>query len=145
MACWRFTESMLAGRPIAVYNHGEMSRDFTYIDDIVDGVTSVMVRPPAARDGQAPHRVLNIGSRHPVPLLDFIHRLEAAVGRTAQLDLQPMQPGDVPATYADLSRLEALVGRSFEVTPLDEGLRRFVGWYRSYRDSAVAAALRTAA
>ena len=134
MACFDFTRAILAGEPIAVFNHGRMSRDFTYIDDIVSGLLAVLDRPPAADAvaSGAPYRVLNIGSHAPVPLLDFIGALESALGRRAVLDLQPMQPGDVPATYADVSRLQALTGNARPALPLAEGVQRFVDWYRDY-------------
>jgi UDP-glucuronate 4-epimerase len=143
MACYTFTRAILAGEPIAVFNHGRMSRDFTYIDDIVAGVLAVLDAPPAAGAGalriepdanasSAPYRVLNIGSHAPVPLLEFIAALERALGRRATLDLQPMQPGDVPATYADVSALQALTGSMRAPMALDEGVRRFVEWYRVF-------------
>jgi UDP-glucuronate 4-epimerase len=139
MAYFSFTRAILAGEPIAVFNHGQMSRDFTYIDDIVDGVLGALDRPPArAEDQLAAYRVLNIGSHAPVPLLDFIAELERALGRKAQLDLQPMQAGDVPATYADVSRLQALTGSHRRTMSLEEGVRRFVAWYRSYYPAAAA-------
>ncbi len=149
MACFKFTQAILAGEPIAVFNHGQMSRDFTYIDDIVSGVLAVLDRPPtvqpptdAARSAAtitpAPYRVLNIGSHTPIPLLDFIATLEHALGKTAKLDLQPMQPGDVPATYADVGALQALVGSSRPPMPLADGVQAFVDWYRSfYREAGV--------
>jgi UDP-glucuronate 4-epimerase len=144
MAYFSFTRAILAGEPIAVFNHGQMSRDFTYIDDIVDGVLGALDRPPArAKDQPAPYRVLNIGSHAPVPLLDFIAELERALGRKARLDLQPMQPGDVPATYADVSGLQALTGSTRRATSLEEGVRRFVSWYRNYYPAAVARSVRT--
>ena len=143
MAYFAFARSILAGEPIAVYNHGKMSRDFTYIDDIVDGVLAVLDRPPAADgrlgatpDGVVPYRVLNIGSHAPVPLLSFIEALEQALGRRAVLDLQPMQPGDVPATYADVSALQALAGQPRPCLPLAEGVRRFVAWYLDFVGAA---------
>ena len=134
MACFDFTRAILAGEPIRVFNHGRMSRDFTYIDDIVRGVLAVLDAPPQADPAaaSAAYRVLNIGSHAPVPLLDFIATLERALGRRAKLDLQPMQPGDVPATYADVSALQAITGSSRPCTPLAEGVRRFVDWYRDY-------------
>jgi UDP-glucuronate 4-epimerase len=144
MAYFSFTRAILAGEPIAVFNHGQMSRDFTYIDDIVDGVLGALDRPPElGGDIEAPYRVLNIGSNAPVPLLDFIGELEHALGRKARLDLQPMQPGDVPATYADVSRLQVLTGSSRPATSLEEGVRRFVAWYRNYYPAAVAWSART--
>jgi UDP-glucuronate 4-epimerase len=137
MAYFSFTRAILAGEPIAVFNHGQMSRDFTYIDDIVDGVLGALDHPPSrAEDQSASYRLLNIGSHAPVSLLDFIAELERALGRKARLDLQPMQPGDVPATYADVSRLQALTGSTRRATSLEEGVRRFVAWYRRYHFDA---------
>ncbi len=143
MACFKFADAILADQPIPVFNRGDMSRDFTYVDDIVDGLVAVLDRPPtpaAAQHlvddpgaGMAPYRVLNIGSHHPVRLLDFIGALERALGRRARLDLQPMQAGDVPATYADVSRLQRLTGLNRPPTSLDTGIARFVDWYRHYR------------
>jgi UDP-glucuronate 4-epimerase len=131
MAYFMFARAILADEPIPVFNHGNMSRDFTYIDDIVDGLIKVLDTPPAPGElSKVPYRVLNIGSHAPVPLLDFIGALERALGRRARLDLQPMQPGDVPATYADVSALQALTGTQRPCMPLEEGVRRFVAWYR---------------
>jgi UDP-glucuronate 4-epimerase len=132
MAYFDFTRAILAGEPIRVFNHGRMSRDFTFIDDIVAGVVAVLDSPPAASAEGAPCRVLNIGSHAPVPLLDFIGALESALGRRATLDLQPMQPGDVPATYADVTALQTLTGSAHAATPLAQGLQAFVDWYRGY-------------
>jgi UDP-glucuronate 4-epimerase len=128
MAYWQFTRAMLAGEPIKAFNNGHMLRDFTYIDDIVAGVLAVLDRPPEAR---AP-RVLNIGGSAPVALMDFIAQLEAALGVRARVEFAPMQPGDVPATCADVSRLNALIGTPLRFTPLDEGLARFARWYRDW-------------
>jgi UDP-glucuronate 4-epimerase len=137
MAYFSFTRAILTGQAIAVFNHGKMSRDFTYIDDIVAGVLGVLDRPPSrSGDALAAYRVLNIGSHAPVPLLDFIGEIERALGRTAQLDLQPMQPGDVPDTYADVSRLQALTASTRPATPLREGVQRFVAWYLDYHHRA---------
>ncbi|WP_088278326.1 NAD-dependent epimerase [Ideonella sp. A 288] len=133
MAYFSFTKAILAGEPIAVFNHGQMRRDFTYIDDIVAGVVGVLDRPPArGAEGAAACRVLNIGSHAPVPLLDFIGELERALGRKATLRLEPMQPGDVPATYADVSRLQELTGITGPATPLRTGIERFVRWYAEH-------------
>jgi UDP-glucuronate 4-epimerase len=129
MAPMLFARAILAGEPIRVFNHGRMSRDFTYVDDIVTGVLAVLDTPPVPAADIAPYRVLNIGSERPVPLLDFIAFLEQALGRKAVLDLQPMQPGDVSATFADVSALRALMGQTCEAVPLEEGVRRFVDWY----------------
>ena len=128
MAYYGFTRAILADEPIRVFNRGQLSRDFTYIDDIVDGVVGVLDRPPREARIAA---LYNIGASTPIGLLDFIRSLEAAIGKSAQLDLQPMQPGDVPSTFADVADLEALTGTRPSV-PLDEGLRRFVAWYREY-------------
>ena len=133
MATWQFTRAILAGEPITAYNNGRMQRDFTYIDDIVGGVLAVLDRPPAS----AVARVLNIGGSAPVALLDFIAQLEACLGARARIEFAPMQPGDVEATWADTTKLEALVGTPLRFTPLAEGLARFVDWYRGWRGIAV--------
>ena len=127
-----FTRAILAGEPIRVFNHGKMRRDFTYVDDIVEGVLRVLDRPPAhdAATG-APHAVYNIGNHEAVELDTFIATLERLLGKAAIRDPQPMQPGDVPATYASIDRLRAATGFS-PSTPLETGLARFVGWYRKY-------------
>ena len=126
MAYWRFTARILAGEPIEVFGEGRMARDFTYIDDIVDGIMGVVDHPPRAGD----HRLFNIGDSRPIGLLRMIEVLEGALGRPAVKVMRPMQPGDVSATYADISRLNALCGYAPKVT-LEEGLPRFVDWYRS--------------
>lgn len=141
MAPFLFTEAILAGRPIKVFNHGKMRRDFTYVDDIVRGVLATLDRIPEASprfDAQndpsrshAPYRVFNIGHSEPVELLHFIETLEDALGVTAQKEFLPMQPGDVPATYADTHELEAWTGVHPEV-PIAVGVARFVEWYRGY-------------
>jgi UDP-glucuronate 4-epimerase len=142
MAPMLFARAILADEPIKVFNHGRMERDFTYIDDIVEGVIRCLDRPATADPGfdplapdpataAAPHRLFNIGNSQPTPLLTFIRELERALGREARLDLQPMQPGDVQATAADTSALEAWVGFR-PATPLAEGLQRFAAWYREY-------------
>jgi UDP-glucuronate 4-epimerase len=131
MAYFSFTRKILAGEPIEVYGEGRMARDFTYVDDIVDGVVGVLDRPPPA--GEA--RLFNIGDSRPVGLMDMIATLERALGREARKVLRPMQPGDVSATYADVSRLHALTGYDPKVA-LEEGLGRFVAWYgRHYPDA----------
>ena len=137
MAYYLFTRAILAGKAIAVFNRGNMRRDFTFIDDIVDGVLAVLDRPPeTGGQGVAPYRVLNIGGADPVPLLDFIAAIEHALGCKAQLDLQPMQPGDVPVTHADVSRLRMLTGLQGRFTPVHEGVERFVRWYREFHGEA---------
>jgi UDP-glucuronate 4-epimerase len=131
-----FTRAILAGEPIRVFNHGRMRRDFTYIDDIVEGVARVLERPPLADnpDGDgagAPHAIYNIGNHEAVELETFIDTLERLLERKAIRDYQPMQAGDVPATYASIDRLRAATGFAPR-TPLAEGLARFVEWYRDY-------------
>ena len=129
MAPMLFTRAILAGEPIKVFNHGRMRRDFTYVDDIVEGVVQVLRRPPEANG--APSAVYNIGNHEAVELEAFIATLERLLGRTARKVYLPMQDGDVPATYASTDRLRALTGFAPH-TPLAEGLARFVDWYRGY-------------
>jgi UDP-glucuronate 4-epimerase len=142
MALFLFTRAILADRPIDVYNGGAMERDFTYIDDIVEGIVRVLDRIPApnpAWRGEAPdpsssfapYRIYNIGNNQPVALLDFIASLERHLGRTARKNYLPLQAGDVPATFADVDDLIADVGFK-PATPVEEGIRRFVAWYREY-------------
>ena len=130
MAAMIFTRAILAGEPIDVYNHGNLQRDFTYIDDIVSGVVAIVDRLPPAQDG-IQHRVYNIGNHRPEPLMRFIEVLAAALGRKPQMNMLPMQPGDVHATYADTSALQAEYGWR-PTTSIDEGLPRLVRWYREY-------------
>ena len=130
MAAYLFTQAILAGRPIKVFNHGNMRRDFTYIDDIVDGVLRVLARPPSD-DGEAPHRLYNIGNNHPEALLDFIAVLEDALGRTAEKELLPLQPGDVPESAADISAIQRDTGFA-PTTPISVGVPKFIAWYRDY-------------
>ena len=127
MAYFSFTQKILRGEPIEVYGEGRMARDFTYIDDIVDGIVGALDHPPAGQDP----RILNIGDSHPVGLLDMIETLEGAIGRTAEKIMRPMQPGDVTATFADVSQLHALTGYRPKVM-LAEGLQKFADWYRGY-------------
>lgn len=126
MAYFGFAQKILLGQPIEVYGEGRMARDFTYIDDIVDGVVGVLDKPPA--DGE--HRLLNIGDCNPVGLMDMIATLERALGRQAVKLMRPMQPGDVTATYADISAIRDLTGYSPKVA-LEQGIERFVDWYLS--------------
>lgn len=127
MAYFGFTQKILAGEPIEVYGEGRMARDFTYIDDIVDGVVGVLDHPPA----RGAHEIYNIGDNDPVGLMDMITTLEKALGREAVKIMRPMQPGDVTATYADISKLNALIGYKPKVK-LAEGLERFVRWRRAF-------------
>jgi UDP-glucuronate 4-epimerase len=142
MALFKFTRGILAGEAIPVFNRGEMVRDFTYVDDIVEGVIRVIDQPaqadpawsalaPRPSSSNAPYRIYNIGNNRPVKLMRYIEVLEQCLGRKAKLDLLPLQAGDVPATIADVSRLEAAVGFK-PGTPVETGIGRFVDWYRSY-------------
>jgi UDP-glucuronate 4-epimerase len=144
MALFRFTRGILAGQPIPVFNAGQMIRDFTYVDDIVEGVVRVSDTPaqanpnwngdePDPATSSAPYRVYNIGNDMPVLLLDCIAMLEECLGKKAHMDFLPMQPGDVISTRADVSELERAVGFRPR-TPLREGISRFVQWYREYYD-----------
>ena len=132
MAPFLFADAILNDKPIQVFNHGDMSRDFTYIDDIVEGVIRVLDKPatPETSSG-APVRLFNIGNNQPEKLLDFIAMLENALGKTSQMEFLPMQPGDVKATYADTSALENWVGFKPR-TELKVGVQKFADWYRAY-------------
>ena len=142
MALFLFTRNILAGKPIDVFNHGRHRRDFTYIDDIVEGVVRTLDRPaapnpafdPARPDpgsSSAPWRVYNIGNSRPVELLDYIAAIERCTGRKATMNLLPLQPGDVPDTMADVTALERDTGYR-PSTPVETGVERFVAWYRAY-------------
>jgi UDP-glucuronate 4-epimerase len=143
MAMWLFTEAILAGRPIKLFNHGNMRRDFTYVDDVAESVVRLIDRPP---DGDAswssdrpdpassvaPWRVYNIGNHTPVEVTEVVRLIEEAVGKPAIRELVPMQPGDVPETFADVDDLRNAVAFAPD-TPVRDGVRRFVDWYRAYR------------
>ncbi len=142
MAVYLFTEAIAAGRPIELFNYGKMRRDFTYVDDIVEGVVRVLDRPPRPdprwsgdrpdpSSSCAPYHVYNIGNNRPVELLRLVEVLETCLGRKAVTKLLPMQPGDVPETFADVDDLAADVGFQ-PSTPIEEGIARFVAWYRGY-------------
>ncbi|MBK9685578.1 MAG: NAD-dependent epimerase [Betaproteobacteria bacterium] len=142
MALFLFTKAILEGRPIDVFNHGRMQRDFTYVDDIVEGVVRVLDRvatpnadyraeSPDPATSNVPFRIFNIGNHHPVPLLDYIGCVEQALGMKAEMNLLPLQDGDVPATYADVDALRDWVGFT-PATDIRTGIGRFVGWYRGY-------------
>jgi len=142
MALFLFTRAILARQPIDVFNHGNMQRDFTYVDDIVEGVIRVLDRPATSNPGyvaeqpdpatsNVPYRVFNIGNHNPVPLLDFIGAIEEALGISAVKRMLPLQDGDVPATYADTDLLDEWVGFA-PATPIGDGVKRFVAWYRDY-------------
>jgi UDP-glucuronate 4-epimerase len=142
MALFLFTKAILAGEPIKVFNKGQMQRDFTYIDDIVEGVVRVTDRTatpnpdwdsadPDPGTSSAPYRLYNIGNNSPVMLLDYIAAIEKALGKKADMELLPMQPGDVAATCADIDALEAAVGYR-PATPIEEGVNNFISWYLDY-------------
>ncbi|WP_016855033.1 NAD-dependent epimerase [Halomonas smyrnensis] len=140
MAMFKFTRAILAGEPIEVFNHGDMSRDFTYIDDIVEGIVRVLEVVPERRaeatttmpdTSHAPYALYNIGHGSPVALMDFVRAVEAATGQGALCDLKPMQPGDVPRTWADTEALFEATGYRPKVG-VEEGVARFVAWYRDY-------------
>jgi UDP-glucuronate 4-epimerase len=142
MALFLFTKAILEGRPIDVFNRGQMQRDFTYVDDIVEGVVRVLDRvatpnagyraeAPDPATSNVPFRVFNIGNHHPVPLLDYIGCIEDALGLKAEMNLLPLQDGDVPATYADVDALRDWVGFT-PATDIRTGIGRFVEWYRGY-------------
>jgi len=142
MALFLFTKAILEGRPIDVFNHGKMRRDFTFVDDIVEGIIRVLDQPAAADPAfdplnpdparsNVPYRVFNIGNHNPVELMTYIETLEAALGKTAQKNFLPLQDGDVPATSADTSELQQAVGFA-PATGVQEGIGRFVDWYKAY-------------
>jgi UDP-glucuronate 4-epimerase len=142
MAMWLFTEAIMQGRPIKLFNHGQMRRDFTYVDDAVEAVVRLVPRPPAPNPAwsgnapdpatsRAPWHVYNIGNSQPVEVTEVVRLIEEAVGKPAVRELLPMQPGDVPETYADVVDLERAVGFRPK-TPIRVGIRRFVDWFCSY-------------
>lgn len=142
MALFKFTKAILANEPIQVYNHGNMIRDFTYIDDIIEGVVRVIDRPaapdpawsgatPDPATSYAPYRIFNIGNNAPVQLMRYINSLEACLGKKAQMELLPMQDGDVPATAADTTRLSEATGFK-PMTEVETGIAKFVAWYLDY-------------
>ena len=137
MAMWLFADAILSGRPIEVFNNGDMRRDFTYVDDIVSGILACHDSPPPddgeekAGGSRAPHRLYNIGNNRSEPLLRMIGLIEQACGREAEKVMRPLQPGDVPDTYADISAIERDLGYR-PTTPIDVGVPAFVGWFRDY-------------
>ncbi|WEX09056.1 NAD-dependent epimerase/dehydratase family protein [Chelativorans sp. AA-79] len=137
MAAYLFTQAILAGRPIRVFNNGDMRRDFTYIDDIVRGVLGVLDNPPPNVSREVPARIFNIGNNRAEPLLRFISVLEAAIGRKAELVFEPMQLGDVKETFADIDAIRRLCGFEPRVS-IDDGLPQFVSWFRSYHGAEAA-------
>ena len=142
MAMWLFTDAILAGKPIRLFNNGDMRRDFTYVDDVVEALVRLVDHPPAGNVGwsgeapdpatsRAPWRIFNIGNHTPVDLRTVVRLIEQALGRSALMELVPMQPGDVPATCADVEALKEAVG-FVPKTPIDVGVGRFVNWYREH-------------
>lgn len=131
MSPWLFTERILRGEPIQVFNHGQMRRDFTFVDDIVAGVLAALDRPPAGGENGVPNAVYNLGNNAPVALLDYIRVIEAACGVDAKLDMKPMQQGDVLETYADIDASTRDLGYR-PTTSIEEGIPRFVDWFRRY-------------
>src|SRR4029078_7731824 len=142
MAMWLFPKAIIAGEPIKLFNNGNMRRDFTYVDDVVESVVRLIDRPPAPNSdyssmspdpgsSSAPWRVYNIGNNKPVELLEVVRLLEETIGKKAKRDLLPMQPGDVPATYADIDDLMREVDFR-PATPIAEGIARFIDRYRTY-------------
>jgi UDP-glucuronate 4-epimerase len=145
MAMWLFAKAIMAGEPIKLFNDGNMRRDFTYVDDIVESIVRLIARAPAPNpawsgekpdpgSSDAPWRVYNIGNNEPVELLEVVRLMEEALGIKAKRELLPMQPGDVPATYADVDDL--IREADFRpATPIGEGIRRFIGWFRDYHQA----------
>lgn len=142
MALFKFTKAILEGRPLDVFNHGRMKRDFTYIDDIVEGIVRVLFRVPKPdplwsgsipdpSSSSAPYKIYNIGNSRPVPLMNFIKAIEKALGKRARLNFLPAQPGDVPATFADVSELKRDFGYAPR-TPVRDGIRKFLDWYLDF-------------
>jgi UDP-glucuronate 4-epimerase len=143
MAMWLFADAIMQGRPIKLFNHGQMRRDFTYVDDVVEAVVRLVPRPPApnpAWSGTAPDpatslapwHVYNIGNNRPVEVTEVVRLIEEAIGKPAVREMLPMQPGDVPETCADVAALERAVGFR-PMTPIGEGVRRFVNWFLGFR------------
>lgn len=145
MALFKFTKAILAGQPIDVYNHGKMIRDFTFVADIVEGIVRALENPaqpnvewnsdrPDPATSYAPYRIYNIGNNQPVPLMDYIGALEKALGKKAEYHFMDMQAGDVPSTFADVSRLEKDLGYKPQVT-VQDGINQFVDWYIDYYEN----------
>lgn len=131
MAPMIFAKAITEGKPIKVFNHGEMKRDFTYIDDIIEGVVKVIEKAPTDQEEHPYYRVFNIGNSQPVDLMEFIHTMEEAIGKNAILEMYPMQPGDVKVTYADMERLKKTISY-VTFSPIDQGVQFFVHWFSKY-------------
>ncbi|MGE3623897.1 MAG: NAD-dependent epimerase/dehydratase family protein [Bdellovibrionales bacterium] len=134
MATYSFTEKILAGKPIPVFNHGKMKRDFTFIDDVVAGVLAVLEKPPQARAGEPPAMLYNLGNSRAENLMDFIGVLENALGKKAEYEFLPLQPGDAPETFADITASTRDFGYRPKTT-IEEGVPRFVEWYKNYQST----------
>jgi UDP-glucuronate 4-epimerase len=135
MAAYLFCDAIMAGRPIRVFNEGRMERDFTYIDDIVAGIVAALDRPAAPDERHVPARLYNLGNHRSENLLHFISLIEEALGRKAEKNLEPMQAGDVPATYADIAASVRDLGFD-PATPIEAGIPKFVAWYKAYHGIA---------
>ncbi|QQG36337.1 MAG: NAD-dependent epimerase/dehydratase family protein [Micavibrio aeruginosavorus] len=131
MSLFIFTKAIVAGEKLPVFNHGQMKRDFTYVDDIVSGVVAALEHPPVREGRQAPHRLLNIGNTRSENLMDFIRLIEVELGRKANIEFMGMQPGDVPETFADITETTAVTGFR-PTTTIAQGVPRFVAWYKDY-------------
>ncbi|MCI5061193.1 MAG: NAD-dependent epimerase [Alphaproteobacteria bacterium] len=134
MAYFKFADAIMAGEPIPVFNHGDMRRDFTYIDDVVEGIVKLFDKVPKQENGSKPYRIYNIGNNKPEQLMDMIGFLEEALGQRAETNMLPMQPGDVKETYANIDALETAVGFK-PSTGLKDGLQKFAQWYKEYQNS----------
>jgi UDP-glucuronate 4-epimerase len=140
MAVWLFTQAILEDRPVRLFNHGHMRRDFTYVDDVIEAVVRLIEAPPAATAADAtaqaspqpPHRIYNVGNQKPVEVVALLDVLEKVIGKSARRELLPMRPIDVLETFADSSELQRATGFAPR-TPIEDGLRSFVTWYRGYR------------
>lgn len=131
MALFIFTKNICEGKPIPVFNNGNMKRDFTYVDDIVSGIVGALDKPPVREGDEAPWRVLNIGNNRSEKLMDFVELIQEELGKKAEIDFKPMQPGDVPETYADIEAIQKLTGYA-PTTTIKEGIPRFIAWYKDY-------------
>jgi UDP-glucuronate 4-epimerase len=134
MAAYLFTKAMMAGEPIKIFNHGKMRRDFTYIDDIVTGVVASLDRPATSENAAPPVKLYNLGNSHAENLMDFVAAIESAMGRKAAYDLQPLQPGDVIETFADIAASTRDLGYK-PTTSIQVGIPKFVEWYKGYHKS----------
>ena len=132
MALYVFAKAILENRPIEIFNHGNMMRDFTYVDDVVEGIVRLLIKPPQATQEEAPYNIFNIGNNHPIGLLDFVHIIEETLGKKAEVQLKPLESGEVVSTYADIAELEAYVGFRPD-TPLEKGIQQSLSWYLDYR------------